>query len=81
MATIVRHQSQDVDDQAEALNGWEQQYEQLGCGRFRGSAWQLVMDEGVLLRESTNRPLREHIVPPPGHVVLALPLSVAPGSV
>jgi AraC family ethanolamine operon transcriptional activator len=81
MASVMTHQSQDVDDQAKALDGWEQAYEQLGCGRFRGSAWQLVMRDGVLLRETTNRPLREQIMPPKGHYVLALPLSVAPGSV
>lgn len=81
MAQIYRHESRDVDDQAQALNDWEQAYEQLGCGRFRGSCWQMVMDQGVLLRESTNRPLAEHIVPPKDHLVIAVPLAVAPGSV
>lgn len=80
MATVVTHESQDVDDQAKALVGWEQNYEQLGCGRFRGSAWQLVMRDGVLLRETTNRQLRELIVPPRNHVVFAVPLAVEPGS-
>ena len=81
MARILQHESRDVDDQAKALNDWQQSYEQLGCGRFRGSAWQLVMDQGVLLRESTNRPLAEHITPPKDHLVLALPVTVEPGSV
>ncbi len=81
MATVVTHRSQDVDDQAKALEGWEQSYEQLGCGRFQGSAWQLVMEDGVLLRETTNRQLREQVVSPRGHVVFALPLAVEPGSV
>jgi len=81
MARLVEHQSQDIDDQAKALNDWRQTYEQLGRGRFRGSCWQIVMDQGVLLRESTNRPLSEQIVPPPGHVVLAVALAVEPGSV
>lgn len=48
MAQIYRHESRDVDDQAQALNDWEQAYEQLGCGRFRGSCWQMVMDQGVV---------------------------------
>ena len=81
MATVMTHESQDVDDQAQALTGWEQRYEQLGCGRFRGSAWQLVMRDGVLLRETTNRQLREQVVPPRNHLVLAVPLAVEPGSV
>ncbi len=81
MATLMTHESTDVDDQAKALAGWEQSYEQLGCGRFQGSAWQLVMEDGVLLRETTNRQLREQVVSPRGHVVFALPLAVEPGSV
>lgn len=81
MANIAEHHSQDVDDQAKSLTGWRQVYEQLRCGRFEGSAWQVEMTDGVLLRETTNRGLREQIVPPPGHVVIAVPLSVMPGSV
>ena len=81
MAQVMTHESQDVDDQAKALTGWEQSYEQLGCGRFRGSAWQLVMRDGVFLRETTNRQLRERIMPPRNHLVIALPLAVEPGSV
>lgn len=81
MAKLVEHHSQDVDDQAKSLTGWQQVYEQLSRGRFQGSAWQLVMADGVLLRETTNRGLREQIVPPPDHLVLAVPLSVMPGSV
>ena len=81
MASVIEHHSHDVDDQAKALSGWRQTYEQLSGGRFRGSTWQLVMADGVLLRESTNRHLREQITPPPGHVVIAVPLAVTPGSV
>ncbi|WP_396269194.1 helix-turn-helix domain-containing protein [Ideonella sp.] len=80
MVKIVEHQSRDVDDQAQALDGWQQRYEQLSAGRFEGHAWQLVMNEGTLLREHTNRHLREQITPPPGHLVLAVPLAVMPGS-
>jgi AraC family transcriptional regulator, ethanolamine operon transcriptional activator len=80
MAKIIEHLSRDADDQAQALNGWQQRYEQLSAGRFEGHAWQLMMDGGMLLREQTNRHLREQITPPPGHLVLAVPLAVKPGS-
>ena len=80
MATLHQHHTEDVDDQAAALAGWEQRYEQLGCGRFEGAVWQLVMSDGVLLREQTNRRLREQVKPPVGHVVLAIPLAVEGGS-
>lgn len=81
MATIVTHESHDVDDQAESLNGFRQFYEQLGRGRFHGSVWQLMADEGFLLREAANRGLRQHFSPPVDHVTLAVPLAVEPGSV
>ncbi len=81
MATVVTHESQDVDDQAKGLDGWEQSYEQLGCGRFHGSTWQLLMHDGVLLRETSNRQHRQLVVPPHNHLVLALPLAVQEGSV
>lgn len=80
MAEVLTHESHDVDDRAKALSGWEQAYEQLSCGKFRGSAWQLVMSEGVLLRESTNRQLREQFMPPADHLVFAMPLSVEHGA-
>jgi AraC family transcriptional regulator, ethanolamine operon transcriptional activator len=81
MAEVVTHESQDVDDQAKGLDGWEQAYEQLGCGRFRGSTWQLLMHDGVLLRETSNRQHRQRVVPPRNHLVLAVPLAVTAGSV
>jgi AraC family transcriptional regulator, ethanolamine operon transcriptional activator len=81
MATVMTHESQDVDDQAKALAGWEQIYEQLGCGRFHGATWQLLMRDGVLLRETSNRQHRQLVVPPRNHLVLAVPLAVEDGSV
>ena len=81
MAELRQYRTEDVDDQAYALEGWTQHYEQLGCGRFRGSVWQMVLADGVLLREHTNRQLREQIRPPADHLVLAIPLAVQPGSV
>lgn len=80
MATLQRHHTQDIDDQAAALAGWQQHYEQLGAGRFAGSVWQALMDDGLLLREHTNRALREQVRPPPGQRVFAVPLAVQPGS-
>lgn len=81
MATLTTYQSHDVDDQAQALNGFRQFYEQLGRGRFHGRVWQVMMDAGFLLREASNRSLRQHFSPPVDHVTLAVPLAVQPGSV
>lgn len=81
MATVTTRQAQDVDDQAQALNGFRQFYEQLRRGRFHGQVWQLMMDDGFLLREPGKRSLRQHFSPPPEHVTPAVPLSVQPSSV
>lgn len=80
MAELICLDARDVDEQAESLAGYCQSYEQLGRGRFHGQLWQLVMSEGMLFRESTNRPLRQQVRPPPDHVAIAVPLSVDPGS-
>jgi AraC family ethanolamine operon transcriptional activator len=80
MGLILEHHSDDADEQSRVLEGWQQRYEQLGHGRFQGHAWQWVTAQGALLRESTNLHLREQIVPPPDHLVLAVPLAVLPGS-
>jgi AraC family transcriptional regulator, ethanolamine operon transcriptional activator len=81
MATITTAHLNDADDQARSLNGFRQMYEQLGRGRFSGRVWQLMLNEGLLLREATNRSLRQHFSPPPEHVAIAVPLAVQPGSV
>lgn len=81
MAQVVTLESCDIDDQAQALNGFRQTYEQLGRGRFHGQAWHLMSEPGFLLREQTNRSLRQHFRPPPDHVTVAIPLAVEPGSV
>jgi AraC family ethanolamine operon transcriptional activator len=81
MAQVVTLESRDIDDQAQALNGFRQTYEQLGRGRFRGQAWHWIGEPGFLLREQTNRSLRQHFRPPTAHVTVAMALAVEPGSV
>jgi AraC family ethanolamine operon transcriptional activator len=81
LAQVVTSESHDIDDQAQALNGFRQSYEQLGRGRFHGECWHLMSELGFLLREETNRSLRQHFRPPTDHVTLAVPLAVEPGSV
>jgi AraC family ethanolamine operon transcriptional activator len=81
MAQVVTLESRDIDDQAQALNGFRQTYEQLGRGRFHGQCWHLMSDAGFLLREQTNRSLRQHFRPPAEHVTMAVPLAVTAGSV
>jgi len=80
MALVTQRSCTDADDQAQCLSGYHQIYEQLGRGRFHGSVWQLVMSDGVLLHECTNRQLRQRVKPPMDHIALAVPLAVDTGS-
>lgn len=80
MANFVEHASNDADDQSRALDGWRQRYQQLSRGRFQGRAWQVMLEGGAFVREWTNLHVSEHITPPPDHLVLAIPMAVAPGS-
>ncbi len=81
MATLRQRRTEDVDDQASALFGWNQHYEQLGCGNFRGSVSEMVMADGVLYREHTNRKLWEEFSAPADHLTLVIPLAVEAGSI
>ncbi|OYV00113.1 MAG: AraC family transcriptional regulator, partial [Burkholderiales bacterium PBB5] len=45
-----------------------------------GRLWQRMASGGVLFRESTNRQLRQQVLPPSDHVALAVPVSVNDGS-
>lgn len=80
MAEVREQLSNDADEQSRMLEGWTQRYEQLGLGRFQGRTWQWVASQGAILHESTNLHLREQIIPPADHLVLAVPLAVMPGS-
>jgi AraC family transcriptional regulator, ethanolamine operon transcriptional activator len=72
MAQLLKYLSHDADEQAQALDYLAQSYEQLGCGKFAGSLWHMMMEEGVLMREAANRPLEQRIVIPKDHVAIAI---------
>ena len=49
----------DIDQHAQAQQGWALQYEQLSAGKFAGHLQQVRMPEVTLLREDTNLALRQ----------------------
>lgn len=65
-------QFSDVDEQASMLNGWQQQYQQLGSGRFVGALSTLETDAFSFIRESTNTALHERIMPPADQIVIGV---------
>jgi len=62
----------DVDEQASMLTGWEQEYQQLGSGRFVGQLAMVQTPDFSFIRESTNTALHERMVPPPGQLVIGI---------
>lgn len=53
------HQTADLDDYAEAQTDWSLQYEQLSPGRFAGEFCHVQLPGVRLVRESTNRQVRQ----------------------
>ena len=65
----------DVDDQAQSLSGWEQEYHQLSPGSYEGSVSWCSMKGIEFFVESSNQQLHQAGSIPPGTVSLAFPLA------
>ncbi len=67
----LRHR--DIDEQAARLTGYEQQYQQLSRGRFKGSFLSCEVDHELgLYFESTNQVLYQSGVVPDGYYAIGL---------
>lgn len=58
----------DVDEHAANLAGWQQRYDQLSCGAFRGAIADLWFDDVQVFRERTSHALRQACAIRPGTV-------------
>lgn len=58
----------DVDEHAANLAGWQQRYDQLSCGAFRGAIADLWFDDVQVFRERTSHALRQACTIRPGTV-------------
>lgn len=61
---IYNVELEDIDEQAGMLPEWEQEYRQIGCGRFKGSIAIASVQDFELIRETTNQALHESFVLP-----------------
>lgn len=52
-------EAQDADEHAHNLTNWQQEYDQLGGGRFYGRIDEVALEGCQLFREHTNRALRQ----------------------
>jgi len=53
------HEAQDADEHAHNLTNWQQEYDQLGAGRFYGRIDEVALEGFQLFKEHTNRSLRQ----------------------
>ncbi|GAA6129645.1 helix-turn-helix domain-containing protein [Halopseudomonas sabulinigri] len=52
-------EAQDADEHAHNLTNWQQEYDQLGAGRFYGRIDEVALEGFQLFKEHTNRSLRQ----------------------
>ena len=64
----------DVDAQAESLPGWEQEYQQLSAGAYRGEVLHCGLPGANVFIETCNRSVYQRGSAPEGAAALALPL-------
>lgn len=69
--------STDVDQHAESLSAWQQRYEQLGRGQFRGRLDEVWLDDLQLFRERTNVAMLETGEPWADAWTLGVPLAMS----
>jgi AraC family ethanolamine operon transcriptional activator len=65
--------SDDVDQQATLLRGWNQSYAQISAGRFSGSVTEVQLNDGRIFSEFTGQTLLQSGVLPSDLVAVGLP--------
>jgi AraC family ethanolamine operon transcriptional activator len=72
---IQRWQSEDIDEQSTLLDGWEQEYRQLSCGKFIGNVSTVEGPRMTIAGEQSNQSLHQTIVPPADSLIFGLVLN------
>ena len=68
--------SDDAEQQAALLRGWNQSYTQISRGKFFGSVAEIQLGGGRLFREFTGRSLHQNGVLPQEFIAIGLPLQM-----
>lgn len=74
MTVLLNYQTNDSDEIAGALTGWEQDYTQLGAGCLSAELVRATFSDASLFFESSNLHLQQNMCPPTGQVVVGIPL-------
>jgi AraC-like DNA-binding protein len=65
----------DADAHAAALHGWDQEYVQVGCGRFSSTVKQASVDDIHVFHESANARIVQRGRLPPARTIVGIPLT------
>lgn len=74
---VERRLAHDANDQARAITGWNQLYDQLGPGRFEGAITELRLERIHLFAETTSHALRQTCVVTPDSYWFGIPAGTA----
>lgn len=75
-AAIHAANTHDIDEQAALLRGWNQTYDQISAGPFRGSLVEARLDGVLLFREITSNALHQTGALPSGTIAVGVPVAL-----
>ena len=75
-ATIHAASTHDIDEQAALLRGWNQTYDQISTGSFRGGFLEAQLGPLLLFREVTSNALHQMGALPAGTIAVGVPLAL-----
>ena len=67
--------SEDIDEHAEQVSGWQLRYDQMSAGRFHGELTEFNLDWMQVIRDRTNQSLIKRGSAKPGTINFSVPLS------
>lgn len=75
-ATVHAASTRDIDEQAALLRGWNQTYDQISTGPFKGSFLEAQLGGVLLFREVTSNALHQRGYLPPGSIAVGVPIAL-----
>ncbi|MGO4382459.1 helix-turn-helix domain-containing protein [Pseudoduganella sp. RAF53_2] len=71
---IQRWNTEDIDEHARLMTGWDQEYCQISRGKFHGNIAIALNGKACIIRETTNQSLHQFVEPPSDTLVFGLTL-------
>ncbi|KIP98404.1 MULTISPECIES: helix-turn-helix domain-containing protein [Pseudomonas] len=71
-------QTQDIEEHAQSLQGWQLRYDQLGAGQFSGELTEIHLSGMQLIRDRASQAMVKNGAAWPGAITFSMPLSADP---